>query len=1020
MTPTRFQKVCEVFLKALKQGISGRAAFLDKACHGDAALRDAVEKLLNEDEEAAREKFLETVTLDVDKFILDRPEDSMIGRRIGPYEILRLIEKGGMGSVYLAARVDDFKRQVAIKLIKKGQDTDEILRRFQIERQILAGLKHPNIAQLLDGGNTEDGLPYFVMEYVEGERIDTYCDKHKLNTLERLKLFRSVCDAVHFAHQNTVIHRDIKPSNILVTTDGRPKLVDFGIAKLFNREIGFQPVHYTRTEYRFMTPAYASPEQVRGDTITTVSDVYSLGVVLYELLTGHAPYELNSDLKREIERVVCEEDPPLPSHVIKKYTEVTRPGGGTEKLTPESVSKTRDGQFTKLRRKLAGDIDKIVLMALRKEPRRRYTSVEQFSSDIHRHLNGLLVIAQKNTVRYRVGKFVRRNRGLVVGAVVVIAVTISGAVVSGMSMARAAREKKAADEFRALELFDRAKRIAYFNAAGTEAALAEAIAKDPENLDFKIYRLFHNKRLEGVDDETIKKKAKRLIDQHPERYEPRILTGELKEAPENVPEWEFKYYRALALRYSDFAQAIKLLDESIEEKPWNFDATWERAVLYSRTKQYKKMRADAILLRKQRPELGLTWELEGVASNEVGMSERALECYEEALLLHNPPHWRDYFNRATAHHELGNLQKALEDYKEAIRLNKNEVNPPTYLGLAAVYYKLGNFDQAKKSCYVVLKLKPDEKIDYLHCAQLLIDSGDEVGGLETINRAISVKPDSAIAYYDRGDFYRERRQYNKAFDDFTAALEREFDDFLIDERNLKRAKTFKQRGLTRKSLYQITPAKKEFLREARADYEKAIELYIRHDRENEYASDLSNVYNDLGMLCLLEGSWNRALEAFEQAAKTNTLGRIGIGIANWCRSEEARALEDFKRISQEPGYAILNLWIWEIQMRNNKIEEAKATLETAKQKETDPWYKSIILFYIDQSQTTEKEIIEAIQNDVWRRCEAYYYIGAKAFVEGRFGDAQSKFRECIKTNLPDCYEYILANWHLTNMKENDR
>jgi serine/threonine protein kinase len=274
---------------------------------------------------------------------------------------------------------------VALKIIKRGMDSEEIQRRFKAERQILATLAHPNIARLLDGGVTEDGLPYFVMEYIDGQPIDEYCDSHKLTTKERLELFRKVCSAVQYAHQNLVVHRDLKPGNILVGSDGEPKLLDFGIAKLLNPNLSPLSLPMTATMMQILTPEYASPEQVRGEPITTASDVYSLGVLLYELLTGHRPYQLKSRIPQEIERIICESEPLKPSTVITRVEEITTSDGASGQLTPESVSQKRDGKPDTLRKRLAGDIDNIVLKSLRKEPQRRYTSVEQFSEDIRRH-----------------------------------------------------------------------------------------------------------------------------------------------------------------------------------------------------------------------------------------------------------------------------------------------------------------------------------------------------------------------------------------------------------------------------------------------------------------------------------------------------------------------------------------------------------------------------------------------------------------------------------------------------------
>ena len=324
--------------------------------------------------------------------------------RLGVYRLIREIGHGGMGTVYLGVRDDDaFQKRVAIKVLKRGMDTDSIVRRFRHERQILASLEHPFIASLLDGGSTPDGRPYFAMEYVEGQPIVDYCDTNRLDTPARLALFRHVCTAVQYAHQNLVIHRDLKPANVLVMADGTPKLLDFGIAKLLNPELGGQTLVPTAPGLQLMTPEYASPEQVRGEPVTTASDVYSLGVLLYELLAGRLPYRLTSRDQADIVRIVCESEPIRPSTAI---TQIDHDWAGEEPATGEPAHESgevakRNRRVTvdvdRLRRQLAGDLDNIVLKALSKEPQRRYASVDQFSEDVRRHLAGLPVMARKDT-----------------------------------------------------------------------------------------------------------------------------------------------------------------------------------------------------------------------------------------------------------------------------------------------------------------------------------------------------------------------------------------------------------------------------------------------------------------------------------------------------------------------------------------------------------------------------------------------------------------------------------------------
>jgi serine/threonine-protein kinase len=315
-----------------------------------------------------------------DAAAVEIPVADETGRQIGPYRVLRELGRGGMGAVYLAERIDgEFRRQVALKILKSGMNTDEVIRRFRNERQILATLAHPNIAELYDGGTTDDGQPYFVMEYVDGVSIDEYCDRRALPARERLELFLRVCSAVQHAHESFVVHRDIKPGNILVTAAAEPKLLDFGIAKLLDADSDISTVR-TDSGVRPMTPDYASPEQVSGEPITAGSDVYSLGVVLYKLLTGRRPYQLKTHADAELRRVICEEEPPRPSVAARHE-----------------------------RRRLSADLDHIILKAIRKRRQWRYSSVEELAQDIRRHLEGQPVRARQGTFAYRFGKFVRRH-----------------------------------------------------------------------------------------------------------------------------------------------------------------------------------------------------------------------------------------------------------------------------------------------------------------------------------------------------------------------------------------------------------------------------------------------------------------------------------------------------------------------------------------------------------------------------------------------------------------------------------
>jgi non-specific serine/threonine protein kinase/serine/threonine-protein kinase len=345
--------------------------------------------------------------------------DSMIGECVGPYRIVQEVGHGGMGTVYRAVRVDDeFHAEVAIKVVNRGMDSRLVLERFRTERQILAQLEHPNIARLLDGGTTANGLPYFLMEYVQGQPLTSYCDSRRLSIAERLKLFCKVCDAVSFAHQNLIVHRDLKPDNILVTQEGVPKLLDFGIAKILAHQENDQEYAPTLTLVRMGTPAYASPEQIRGAHVGIATDVYSLGVILYELLTGRRPYHLESLGWDESARVICERDATRPSAVVSSRSDSI--------TDTEQISRYRSTTVDGLRKRLAGDLDNILGVALRKEPDRRYRSVEQLNEELQRHLDGRPVMARGDSVVYYARKFVGRHR-LAVATVAVFTILLCAA-----------------------------------------------------------------------------------------------------------------------------------------------------------------------------------------------------------------------------------------------------------------------------------------------------------------------------------------------------------------------------------------------------------------------------------------------------------------------------------------------------------------------------------------------------------------------------------------------------------------
>jgi serine/threonine protein kinase/Flp pilus assembly protein TadD len=476
--PEKWDQVKELFALAQDLDPGERSGFLRKACAGDDSLLAEVESLLSSFDSAPT--FLEDSPA---AGLASAQSRALNGKRIGSYRILREIGQGGMAVVYLAERADDeYRKQVAIKMLKPGTGRDEILRRFRIERQALAALDHPSIVRLLDGGSTEDGLPYLIMEYVDGVRIDQYCDAHKLPITERLQLFRAVCMALQYAHENLVIHRDLKPSNILITKQGVVRLLDFGIAKVLNPQWSPEAT-LTQTDWRPMTPDYASPEQIRGQAITTATDVYSLGVLLFELLSGHRPYRSTGQSLLEVERMVCETEPEKPSLVIyRKEENGSDPGDSVSPITPERVSSERGLQPSELERRLRGDLDTIVMKALEKDPSRRYGTAAELSADIGRYLLHEPVLARPASATYRTRKYVRRHPVGVTVAAGLVLLLAGFAVMQFFQLRRITRER------------DRATRVTEFmeamfkvsnpsEARGNSITAREILDKSSKDID---------------------------------------------------------------------------------------------------------------------------------------------------------------------------------------------------------------------------------------------------------------------------------------------------------------------------------------------------------------------------------------------------------------------------------------------------------------------------------------------------------------------------------------------------------
>lgn len=705
MDSQRWNRLQALFLEATELPASERAAFLAQAAD-DEPLREEVEEML-----AAHDG---DSALQIERLLhgeapLPSPRDR-IGSRIGPYRLIDVLGRGGMSEVFLAERDDaQYHQRVALKIVRRGFEHDDIVRRFRVERQVLARLVHPNIARLLDGGVTTDGLPYLVMEHVQGLPITRYCDEAELGVRARLRLFETVCRAVHFAHQNLIVHRDLKPANILVTDDGSVRLLDFGIAKLLAPEQLEVTVLETRATLRILTLEYASPEQIRGAPITTASDVYSLGVLLFELLAGAGPFDDVSGGDRALERAVLEREAPPPS----------------EKAKPE------------VRGSLVGDLDNIVALSLRKEPSQRYRSADELGDDLRRYLEGLPVNARATTLIYRTGKFVRRHRLAVAASVAGVLLLAGFSIITALQArtvrqerdaARAERDKAQAVSRFLYQLFD----ANAFNSSGnldtmtvrelldaSEGRVRGDLVDQPavqatlfDLLGFAQANRNHLERARALAQESLALRRKLYGEHHLEVAESYSTLGTIAQFEGRYDEAEEHFRRTVALReellgseHTKVAEALHNLSVLLSERSHGPDA--EEALSLEE-------RSLAILRRLVGPEdLELARGLMQLAAllyhrNGPGDLERAIPLYREVLALRqrelgteHPASAVALNNLAHALHRQGQLDEAEDCYHEAIRIatqalgEEHTTVSSAYFGLSDLLEDRGDLDGAE-------------------------------------------------------------------------------------------------------------------------------------------------------------------------------------------------------------------------------------------------------------------------------------------------------------------------------------
>jgi non-specific serine/threonine protein kinase/serine/threonine-protein kinase len=747
-----WEKIQSLYHLALRLSPKEREPFLANACAGNADLRLEIESLLRAAEQ--KSEFVEKVIGQAAAALVADPgQDTnearfrlLPGRRIGPYEILEEVAVGGMGAVYRAIRADgQYRQQVALKIVRAELGAEIASTRFRNERQILASLDHPNIAKILDGGTTADGLPYFVMEFIDGLPITGYCDTQKLSVGARLNLFRTVCSAVHYAHQRLVIHRDIKPTNILVTAGGVPKLLDFGIAKIFDPDLLPEKAMATQSGLWLMTPEYASPEQLRGDPITTGTDIYLLGLVLYELLTGRHPHRFASRRPHEIARAVLESEPEKPQ--------------------------------------LAGDLDNIVLKAIRKEPAERYVSVDQLSEDLRRYMDGLPVLARRSTLVYRCRKYVTRHKTGVAAAALVLLSLVTGIVLTARE-ARIAR----ANAVRAEKRFNDVRQLAgslIFDVNDSISALPGATAAR---------KLILERAQQYLDD---------LV---PEAKTDAGLLRELAVAYEKLASLEGDFREAnLGNRtkaLENQRKSIELRKAAVALRPTDRDLRRELAEAYSRLVLLTGAADGRVAVQealsileplaaanpgdpKVQAALGKAYALMAPTfSAGEGKRDRQHEFYDKSLRIYERLYEADRRNDqyqtevSFGHKHLGSLlaeenhlEEALEHYRQALAideaqlaahpddLNKRYAITFTYSDTGFILGKRGDLDAALASYHKALDIRagmaaadPQDKRarlglgnNYDNIGGLLRRKGDYSGALEALKKSLSLREDLVLA-----------------------------------------------------------------------------------------------------------------------------------------------------------------------------------------------------------------------------------------------------------------------------------
>ncbi len=797
-----WQRVEELFFACGELAEEARHPFLDEACSSDRALRQRVECLLAASDSVG-DRFervvREAATIEVEA--ADLPPSAALG----PFRLLEVLGEGGMGEVYLGERADGaYHQRVAIKVVKGGLIGPLVERRFERERQILARLEHPAVARLLDGGTTPEGRPYLVMEYVDGEPIDVFCDHHQLPISSRLELFRKVCTGVQVAHSSLVVHRDIKPSNILVTVDGRPKLLDFGISKLLEDGDAAESTALTILGQRVLTPEYASPEQVREEPITTAVDVYALGLLLHRLLTGDRPYAVPTTRGEELRKAICDTPPERPSATVARLATA-------DPARCKAIAAARATEPGRLRRRLSGDLDHILAKALRKEPNERYGSVEQLSADIDRHLQGLPIEARRGGWRYRTGRYLRRHRvGVTAGASTVLALAI-GLVGQMRATQRANRETARANlEARSsaqvadflVRLFDASDPTRTRDVLTARQLLDRGVERIQKELTDQplvqarlmstLGRVYHNRGLFAEAEPLFATSLERRL-QHLPPGHPDIATSELDLADDlrvqgRVKEAMPHYEQAVSIRRAHFGSDSIELAEALNNMALGLlrTADYDRAgaLLQTAFEIRKRRLGDDYLVSQSLHNLTLLAILRGDYRTAVATGREALALRSRVIAPDHPSRGRTLALLAGPVRELGDYAEAERLLRAALDIMRKSWGDyhvdvlGTEGDLAYVRHLEGDWATAEATQRKVLELErehlgPDHRevaITLDHLGRQLADRGDLDGAEGFLRRSLELRariypadhPSVAEGRYRLGRLLLRRRKVKEA------------------------------------------------------------------------------------------------------------------------------------------------------------------------------------------------------------------------------------------------------------------